>query len=100
MTIRIENLTIDRSVSTWLDFPGATSIIGSKKAVLALVRHIMRDRGDCNIIPVVHAAVLHPVNEWGDNVQIEVTYSRRGYRAVYGARMENGRITAFQCYMD
>jgi len=101
MTIKIENLSIEPDADVWLSATGIDALATDAYDVdiLSLVRHIMRERNDCTMIPVVRAVVVHPVNEWGHNVQIEVTYHRRGYRAIYGAHLGE-RVTNFQCYMD
>jgi hypothetical protein len=104
MTIRVENLTIQPDEHVYLSVAhGALDLTANeayRPLLLSLVRHIMRDRSDCTMVPVVRAAFAHPVNEWGDNVQIEVTYHARGYRAIYGAHADGDRVTKFQCYMD
>ena len=66
--------------------------------LLSIVRHIMRDE-PCTIIPIVRAFVVHPTNVYGHNAQVEVTYSRNGWRAIYGAHI-GGSVTNVQCYMD
>src|SRR4051812_49251363 len=73
----------------------------SPEDTLAMIRHVLRDRSDCDQIPVVNEAVLvGEVNQYGHNVFIDVTYARRGWRATYGARLTDGGISNFQCYMD
>lgn len=104
MTIRIENLTIDHDERAW-----ALSSVGTdvtldetyRLDLLSVVRHILRERSDCDIIPVVVAAVRfsNGVNEWGHNGEVEVTYAKRGYRAIYGVHFGE-RVTKVQCYMD
>lgn len=102
MTIRLQNIVKDSDVDTYLRAPKDGFDIlddpASQNDMLAMVRHIMRDE-QCTIIPVVHAFVTHPVNQYGHNVQIEVTYARRGWRAIYAGHA-GGRLTNVQCYMD
>ena len=100
MTIRLENLTIDADSHAWLeDGTDVTADETYRLDLLAVVRHIMRERSDCSIIPVVRKATVHPTNRYGHNMQVEVTYSTRGYRAIYGAHIGE-RVTNVQCYMD
>jgi len=106
MTIRIENLTIEADASAYaLDavYHGATDVTNDETYrfdLLSVVRHILRERGDSNMIPVVVAAVRFPeVNRWGHNGEVEVTYHTRGYRAIYGVHFGE-RVTKVQCYMD
>lgn len=104
MTIRLENLVIDSDGQNWLTSPADGMSVLYMPAyvptILSMVRHIMRDES-CTIIPVVRAAVLHPVNQYGHNFQVEVTYSRNGWRAIFAGRATaNGRLTDVQCYMD
>lgn len=103
MTIRIEHLTISPADDAWLRAPedGSDATLDETRRfdILAVVRHIMRERGDCDQIPVVIAFVTHPTNRWGHNAEIEVNYSTKGYRAIYGAHLGE-RVTHVQCYMD
>lgn len=103
MTIRIQHLVIDDDARYWLRAPedgdDALNDETRRLDLLSIVRHIMRERGDCSIIPIVHAFTVHPTNRWGHNAQVEVTYSRRGYRAIYGVHLGE-RVTRVQCYMD
>jgi hypothetical protein len=104
MTIRIEHLTIEDDAQAWLRAPAdGTDMLDSNVyyvELLSVVRHIMRERGDCSIIPIIRAATTHPRNEWGHNGQVEVTYSKRGYRAIYGFLMGADGVSNVQCYMD
>lgn len=101
----MQHLTIENDNRSWLDTDddsAGTDVLNNslyRADMLSLVRHIMRERGDCDFIPIVRAFVVHPVNEWGHNAQIEVTYSRRGWRAIYGAYIGE-RVTKVQIYMD
>lgn len=103
MTIRIQHLTIEDDGRSWLHAPeDGTDVLNDmtyRLDLLSIVRHIMRERSDCSIIPEVHAFTAHPTNRYGHNAQVEVTYSRSGYRAIYGAHIGE-RVTAVQCYMD
>lgn len=103
MTIRIQHLTIDDDMRSWLHAPedGVDSLYDETRRLdlLSIVRHIMRERGDCSMIPVIRAFTTHPTNRWGHNAQVEVTYSKRGWRAIYGAHIGE-RVTNVQCYMD
>lgn len=68
--------------------------------VLALVRQIMRDRSDCDMIPLIKAVVYtSDVNEYGHNIFISVQYSQRGWLATYGAKTDTS-VHSLQCYMD
>lgn len=103
MTIRIEHLTIEHDPAAWALSAEGTDITSDdtyRLDLLSVVRHIMRERSDCDIIPVVRAAVRFPgTNQWGHNGEVEVTYSTRGYRAIYGVHFGE-RVTHVQCYMD
>lgn len=107
MTIRIENLTIDHDEQAWAlglvrDGLGTDVTLDEtyRLDLLSAVRHIMRERSDFDMIPVVRGAVrLNEVNEWGHNGEVEVTYSTKGYRAIYGVHFGE-TVTNVQCYMD
>lgn len=107
MTIRIEQLTIDHDDSAWalgLVRDGIATDVTLDETyrvdLLSVVRQILRERSDSNIIPVVAAAVRFPTeNEWGHNGEVEVTYHTRGYRAIYGVHF-GSEVTRVQCYMD
>jgi hypothetical protein len=72
----------------------------SPQDMLSMVRHIMRERSDCTMVPVIRSIVrFSEVNEWGHNGEVEVTYSDRGYRAIYGFHAGEV-ISKVQCYMD
>lgn len=102
MTIRIEQLTIEADEHNYLGLPtGCTDVTNDATYaldILSVVRHIMRER-ECMIIPIVRAAIVGPTNEYGHNMQVEVTYSKNGWRAIYGAHVGE-RVTNVQCYMD
>lgn len=70
--------------------------------VLAAIRHVLRDRSDCDQIPVVIGVVeLEVPNQYGHNFFIDVQYAKRGYRAVYAATVsESEPMQNFTCYMD
>lgn len=109
MSIRIQHLTIIDDTHpdlspTYLVPPedGGIDILSDETYlvdILAMVRHIMRDE-PCNIIPEVRAACIHPTNRWGHNMQVEVTYSTRGYRAIYAGFRDGSGLHNVQCYMD
>lgn len=107
MTIRIEHLTIAADDAAWtLDLvrSGHAADVTNDETyrldLLSVVRHILRERSDSDMIPTVRGAVrLHEVNEWGHNGEVEVTYHTRGYRAIYGVHFGE-RVTNVQCYMD
>lgn len=106
MTIKIENLSIDHDEQAWaMDCVrhGATDVTLDETYrvdLLSVVRHILRERSDSDMIPVVRAAVRFPeVNEWGHNGEVEVTYHTRGYRAIYGVHFGEA-VTKVSCYMD
>ena len=103
MTIRIQHLTIDPDDRAWLHAPedGTDAINDDTRRLdlLSIVRHIMRERGDCSIVPVVRAFVVHPTNRYGHNAQVEVTYDHDGHRAIYGAHLGT-HVTHVQCYAD
>lgn len=102
MTIRMQHLTIEDDGRNWLHAPedGVDSLNDETLRVdlLSIVRHIMRERGDCNRIPIVRAFTTHPTNRYGHNAQVEVQYHDT-YRAIYGAHIGE-RVTNVQCYMD
>lgn len=107
MTIQMQHLSIDHDDAAWalgIARDGLGTDVTNDETyrvdLLSVVRHIMRERGDCTMIPVVRAAVrFNEVNEWGHNGEVEVTYHERGYRAIYGVHFGE-RVTRVQCYMD
>lgn len=104
MTIRIQHLNIQPDPRAYLRAPvDGVSMLTSpayNNVLLSLVRHIMREER-CDIIPVVVAATGHPVNRYGHNVQIEVTYDRAGYRAIFAGHYDGKHtVSNVQCYMD
>jgi hypothetical protein len=105
MTIRIQHLTIDPTHDTYLRAPedGTDALsfvsISVRERLLGFVRHILRDER-CDMVPVILAATIHPVNQFGHNMQVEVTYSRRGYRAIFAGLATPDSLTNVQCYMD
>ena len=102
MTIRIDHLTIEDDARSWLTAPeDGTDVLNDETYaldILSVVRHIMRDE-PCTIVPIVRAAVVHPTNRYGHNMQVEVTYSKNGWRAIYAAHIGE-RVTNVQCYMN
>jgi len=102
MTLRLSALTIQPTDDAWLRAPedgvDITNDETRRVDLLAVVRHIMRDE-PCTIVPVVVAACAHPTNRYGHNMQVEVTYSKNGWRAIYGAHA-GATVTNVQCYMD
>lgn len=51
----------------------------------------------CDMRPVVHRAErIDPVNQWGDSWVVEVQYSSKGGRAIYGVNRDH----VPSCYMD
>lgn len=73
----------------------------SEEDTLALIRHILRERSDCSIIPVVNGVIkTREVNEYGHNLFIDVTYSKNGWRATYAGSLTDSGVTNVQCYMD
>jgi hypothetical protein len=102
MTVKLQHLTIEDDERSWLRAPidGEDALFNYtlRADLLSIVRHIMRDE-PCDIIPIVRAFVTHPTNRHGHNAQVEVTYSRHGYRAIYGAHI-GINVTNVQCYMD
>lgn len=103
MTIRVEHLTITAPAHPAYLAPtkGFVNALTDdmRPELLSVVRHIMRERGDCDMIPTFRAAWLHPTNQWGHNMTVEVTYSRHGYRAIYGVLLR-GTVESVSCYMD
>jgi hypothetical protein len=106
MTIRIQHLTIDHDAAAWTmdlvrrGLATDCTMTTSPQDMLSMVRHIMRERGDCTMVPVVRSVVrFSEVNEWGNNGEVEVTYHTKGYRAIYGFHAGEA-ISLVQCYMD
>jgi hypothetical protein len=107
MTIRLENLTIDHDDRSWVfdcvRHDGASDVTLDETYrldMLSVVRHILRERHDCKIIPVIVGAVRFPVtNRYGHNGEVEVIYDDFGHRAIYGVHFGE-RVTNVQCYMD
>lgn len=115
MTVRLQDVKIDHDRGAWiLDMvrdgiaADVTNDARFSNDILAMVRHIMRERSDCTMVPVVRAVIVFPTNEWGHNSEIEVSYSRENtYRAIYGATLSGslddrtgGQVSRVQCYMD
>lgn len=104
MTVRANQIVlpdlIDQDTSN-LPYADDTFIV-SIESTLGLVRNIMRERSDCNIIPVVNGVFQSATpNKYGDDYFIDVTYHSRGYRATYGARIDlDTNAFRVQCYMD
>lgn len=104
MTIRMKHLTITPTNDCWLHARGEGQIDVTNDEsfhvdLLGIVRHVMRERS-CDIVPVVNRAVASPVNKWGHNFQVEVTYDKRGHRAIYGVYLTGDGVVKFACYMD
>lgn len=103
MTIRIQHLTIRPASDAYLRVPedgdDALATDAYRYELLAMVRHIMRDE-PCDMVPVVLAATVHPKNQYGHNMQVEVTYSRNGYRAIFAGERTGDGLRNVQCYMD
>ena len=105
MTIRIQHLTIRPTDDTYLRAPqDGVSMLTTHAydtVLLGMVRHILRDEA-CDMVPVVLSACAHPVNQYGHNVQMEVTYSSRGYRAIFAGHYDAATrtLSRVQCYMD
>lgn len=104
MTIQMKHLTINPDAgNSWLDVRDGQFDVTADESfavdLLAAVRHIMRDRSDCTMIPVVIGAVMGPVNEYGHNFQVEVKYTNR-YQAIYGMFLDGNGVSKFCCYMD
>lgn len=103
MTIRIQHLTIEDDDRSYLRAPAdgedALNNETYRYDLLAMVRHIMRDE-PCTIVPVIRAATVHPTNQYGHNMQVEVTYSKNGYRAIFAGTRTGEGLTNVQCYMD
>ena len=103
MTIQMQHLTVDADASSWLTTDDGRDVRNDETLrfdLLSMVRHIMRERSDANMIPVVVGArLLDTPNRWGHNLQVEVQYHTRGYRAIYAGRT-GGTLTDVQCYMD
>jgi hypothetical protein len=101
MTVRIDQLVFTGDDRGYLGNPPNKQGIAEEE-VLSLVRNIMRERSDCQIVPEVNEVfrTAEP-NEYGDNIFIDVTYDRSGFRATYGAHFDTftQRIKV-QCYMD
>lgn len=84
----------------WIGEPKITDNNVYENDVLAAVRHILRDRSDCDQIPVVNGVRFASTdNEYGHNFFIDVTYAKRGYRATYGAKVDS-TFHSLTCYMD
>lgn len=69
---------------------------------LSFIRHIFRDRNDIDQMPVIEGiSFTDRENEWGHDAFIEVTYSKKGYRATYAAKRDHFiSLSNVTCYMD
>ncbi len=98
MTIRMTDLKFRDDNDTAYLPDGTTPI--SEFDVLSLVRHIFRERSDIDMMPIINGvSMIGSRNEYGHDIFIDVTYSKRGYRATYAGR-SGGQVTNVQCYMD
>lgn len=69
------------------------------RVVLPMVRGIMRERGDVTKMPFVVGVVMFTeTNVYGHDLEIEVEYSKRGWRAIYAANVCTPSNVS--CYMD
>ena len=101
MTVRMSQVTFaDEPDYAWIGQPQPDDNPIHATDVLAAVRHILRERSDCDQIPVVNGVrYAMSTNEYGHNFFIDVTYSTRGYRATYGATVDS-TFHSLTCYMD
>jgi hypothetical protein len=101
MSIKISQLRYAETPDYgWLPEPKLEDNNVHENDVLAAIRHILRDRSDCDQIPVVNGVRFASTpNEYGHNFFIDVTYAQRGYRATYGAVVDS-KFHSLTCYMD
>ncbi len=103
MTVRHYQIAMPQ-VNQIGDLPTPTTTWRQLRRVeaLSLVRHIMRERSDCTMIPtIVGGYKQYKPNTYGDSIFVHVLYAKKGYMATYGAVVdEYGRIVQVQCYMD
>lgn len=101
MSIKIDQLQYqDPPDYSWL--PDRTEVTDSVAEidVLALIRQILRERSDCDMIPLIKGVVYTgSANQYGHNLFISVQYAKRGYSATYGAKTDT-TVHSLQCYMD
>jgi hypothetical protein len=100
MTIKMNDLVFAPFYvdDTWL--PAGDNVPYSDYNVLSLVRHIWRDRSDITQHIVINGVTtIATPNEYGHDIFIDVTYSKRGWRATYAGK-SGSTITNFTCYMD
>lgn len=104
MSIRKEQLVYEYDSSVYIpksDFPHVPEVLA-----LSFIRHILRERSDSNIIPIIRGiAITRETNEYGHDCFIEVTYSTKGYRATYAGKSTFAEpnvptLVNVQCYMD
>lgn len=108
MTIKAQHITTQRDTGAWLSIDdegnkGGMDVLDSPEFAryrLSMVRHILRERGDSTMVPVIVAAFAWPqVNQWGHNFEVEVQYTAR-WRAIYAGRITPEGLRDVQCYMD
>jgi hypothetical protein len=65
------------------------------------IREALRDQS-CDMVPrLVGLIALPSTNKWGDNLLMEVTYAKRGWRASYGGHFDdNHRHIIWNCYAN
>lgn len=99
MTVRVSQLRYaDEPDYGWL--PDGDLAV-SDTDILSLIRHIMRERNDISIMPIINGVIgTDSLNQYGHNVFIDVTYSRNGWRATYAGKIDGSGVSNVQCYMD
>lgn len=100
MSVKLEQIEFaDEPDYSWL--PDIESGFNpTEQDVLAMIRHILRERSDCKRIPMVLGAVqTEQVNQYGHNLFIHIQYTNR-YQATYAGRVSDSGVSNVQCYMD
>ena len=108
MSIRISQIRFDFTpeknwitVQNYSDLTPVPLYKTDDEYALSFVRHILRERSDSDQIPVVNSLLrTMNENEWGHDMFIEVTYSTKGYRAIYAGKRDGASLSDVSCYMD
>lgn len=107
MTVKFEQIERNEksAYNSWAHFDKSIDLLGNDGQIIrhvltSAIRAIMRDE-QCSRIPKVIAAYWGPVDRWGNNMKVEVEYTRyMQWRAVYAGHIESDGNFKWQCYMD
>lgn len=90
---------LNRDGAVWFDALEQFSHTVTNGAILSMVRTIYRTYNVNQIPHIVGFLWSETVDDYGNNMRVEVQYDKIGYRAVYGGKLTPGGYV-WQCYMD